>query len=104
MSCSDTSYETAKCGGYLANSVYRINKFCQEQLEMQLNMLNIDINQFNDCKQLIKDLKASICGFETIQNDPASFISEHFIEMNRLVDLRREKLMLEIQNYSDQLI
>ena len=68
---------------------------------MQLNMLNIYINQFNDCKQLIQDLKDSICKFEAIQNDPASFISEHFIEMNSKVDLRRETLMLEIQNSSD---
>ena len=73
-------------------------------LEIQLNMLNIDINYFDDCKRLIRDLKASICGVESIQNDPASFISEHFIELNRLVDLRRENLMLEIQNYFDQLI
>ena len=73
-------------------------------LEIQLNTLNIDINHFDDCKRLIRDLKASICGVESIQNDPASFISEHFIEMNRLVDLRRETLILEIQKSSDQLI
>ena len=88
----------------LSKNGFSINKLIQDMLEIQLNTLNIDINQFNDCKQLIRDLKASISGYESIQNDPASFISEHFIEMNRLVDLRRETLILEIQQSSDKLI
>ena len=88
----------------LPKNGFSINKLIQDMLEIQLNMLNIDINHFDDCKRLIRDLKASICGVESIQNDPGRFISEHFLEMNRLVDLRKESLILEIQQSSDKLI
>ena len=53
---------------------------------------------------LIRELKASLNGIETLERDPASYISEHFQELNRQVDLRREKLLLAIQNRSNQLI
>ena len=53
---------------------------------------------------LIRELKASLNGIETLERDPASYISEHFQELNRQVDLRREKLLLAIQNRSNKLI
>ena len=69
-----------------------------------MNKLNVDFNQFNECKLLITDLQASLHGIEMNKNDPASFIGEQFLELRMQVDTKREVLMLEIQNHSEKLI
>ena len=69
-----------------------------------MNKLNVDFNQFNECKLLITDLKASLNGIEMIKNDPICFIGEQFLELRMQVDTKREVLILEIQNHSEKLI
>ncbi len=81
-----------------------INKSMQSMLETQLYTLDYTFDQFNDSKKLIDNLNRSFKEIEGIQNDPENFISEYFCELNRQVDLRRDKLFVEIQEYSDELI
>ena len=83
---------------------FPMNEAIQELLEIELNKLNINFNQFDECKLLIRELKTSLNDLETLEIDPASYITEQFQELNRQVDLRREKLLLEIHNGSNQLI
>ena len=83
---------------------FPMNEVAQEMLEIELNKLNINFSQFDECKLLIRELKVSLDGLETLEIDPAYYITEHFQELNRHVDLRREKLLLEIHNRSNQLI
>ena len=69
-----------------------------------MNKLSEDFNQFNECQLLITNLKTSLHGIEMIHNDPVSFIGELFLELRMQVDTKREVLMLEIQNHSENLI
>ena len=59
---------------------------------------------FEECEKLLNDLKVRFYGAATMQNDPASFITEQFLELNRLVDLRREILLEEVHARSDGLL
>ena len=83
---------------------FPMNEVVQELLEIELNKLNINFKHFDECKLLIRELKTSLNGIETLEKDPAYYITEQFQELNRQVDLRREKLLLEIHNGSNQLI
>jgi len=83
---------------------FMINKSMQSMLEAQLHTLNLDFDQFNDSKKLIDNLNRSLKEIEGIRKDPENFISEYFCELNRQVDIRRDKLFVEIQEYSDELI
>jgi hypothetical protein len=83
---------------------FPINELVQTQLEIQLNTVSINFSKFNETKKLIQGLNTDFKEIESIRNDPENFISEYFYELNRQVDLRREKLIHEIQQYSHQLI
>ena len=92
----DESLECFLCSEthVVPKSGFKINIILQKQLEIQLNTLNINFKDFDKCKLLIRELKASLNGIETLERDPAYYITEHFQELNRQVDLRREKLLL----------
>jgi len=83
---------------------FMVNQIVQNMLEAQLNTLAYNFDQFNDSKKLIDNLNRSLKEIEGIRNDPENFISEYFCELNRQVDLRRDELFVEIQEYSDELI
>ena len=59
---------------------------------------------FDECEKLMNDLKVRFYEAATIKNDPASFITDQFLELNRLVDLRRETLLVEVHARSDGLL
>ena len=53
---------------------FPMNEAIQEMLEIELNKLNINFSQFDECKLLIRELKVSLNGLETLERDPASYI------------------------------
>ena len=77
---------------YFEKNHFSIFRFCK---------MNIN---FDDCQKLMNDLKLRFYEAATMQNDPASFITEQFLELNRLVDLRREILLEEVHAHSDGLL
>ena len=68
------------------------------------NTLNFEIDRFYDCQKLINNLNESIKKFQVIQGDPDNYIYDHFSELNRQVDLRRDTLIQEIQECSNKMI
>ena len=47
----------------------------QKQLEIQLNTLKFDdVSDFEECKEMLQELKANFREVEVIQGDPASFV------------------------------
>jgi hypothetical protein len=80
------------------------NDLIQEMLKMELNTLNINVCKSEECRKSIHDLKAIFKEIEVMQTDPEYYISEHFDELNRQVDLRRETLIIEIQQCSNKII
>ena len=60
--------------------------------------------KYTICKKAIDNVKILANEAECLVNEPEYFIYEYFNEIRVQVDLRREKLKLEIDNTSDQLI
>ena len=50
----------------LTDEGFPANKFCQDMLSLQLNALNIDLDQFNECKKLVRDSISIFSEFESI--------------------------------------
>ena len=59
---------------------------------------------FNDCKNEIKKAEEQIATIEPLEKNSELYIYEYFEDIKRQVDLRREKLKLEIDKSSDNLI
>jgi len=74
------------------------------QLEFQFNKINLNFTQFNDYKKILENLNKDLKEFETIHNDPCSYIYEYFSEITRQVDLRKEIVIKDIHDYSDALL
>ena len=55
------------------------NKPAHKLLASQLDMWDIVISIFGDCKNKILELKAGLRDVEMIQKDPDNFISDHFL-------------------------
>ena len=57
-----------------------------------------------DLKESLEEIQDSLNKFNLLQNDPNNYIYESIGEQKRLVDLQREKLKLQIDEISDNLI
>jgi len=80
------------------------NKFAKNQLELNVNKINQNFSQFNNYKKIIEDLNKKLKEAETIRQQPEYYIDEYFGELTHQVDLRRETLIEDIHNYSNELI
>jgi len=83
---------------------FPINKFAKNHLQFGLNMKFLNFNQFIHCKKTIDGLNKDLKEIEALRNDPENYISDYFDELTRQVDIRRETLLKEIHEYSDELI
>jgi len=95
---------------------FPVNEFLENLLEMQLNKINFNFCHLTDCQVLLDDLnkklsevesirndKANFSEVESIRNDKANFIYEYFSEITREVDLRRDTLICDIEEYSNEI-
>jgi len=80
------------------------NKIVKNQLDLEVNKINLNLSQFKDYHKLLQDLNKNLNEIETIQKDPDNYIYEYFAELTRQVDLRREIMIRDINEYSDKLI
>jgi len=109
--CKAHSEEISKDKCILCNKTHKIpedgfliNELVQNIIENKLHTLDLNFDQFKNSREIIENLNKRLKEIEAIRNDPDNFIAEYFYELNRQVDLRREKLFQEIQQYSDELI
>jgi len=96
MSCSGT--HTVPHEGFPEN------KFAKHQLDLEINKIGLNFGQFKNYSKIIHDLNENLKEMETIRKDPENYIYEYFGELTRQVDLRRETLIRDIHEYSDELI
>jgi len=80
------------------------NKIVKYQLDLEINKINLNLSQFKYYHKIIQDLNKSMKEMEAIRNDPDNYIHEYFGELARQVDLQRETLIRDINEYSDELI
>jgi hypothetical protein len=82
---------------------FAINKRIQNALNIKLSTLKLN-PVYEECKTEINEAKMNIQMIENLDKDPENFIFEYFEKLKRQVDLRREKLKLELDNNSDEII
>lgn len=74
----------------------------EEMLQLKVNK-NSGLKN-NNVGKAIENINSNLNELELLQSDPNFFISNYFYELRNQVDLRRENLKLEIDQFSDQVI
>jgi DNA repair ATPase RecN len=59
---------------------------------------------FEGCKKKLENAKENVIKIELLERNAENYIYDYFEEIKRQVDIRREELKLEIDNYSDEII
>lgn len=80
-----------------------INKQIQKALDIQFNTLKLS-PIFEECKKTIEETSEIASRIDSLSKDPNNYIYEYFNDIKSKVDLRREELKLNIDQYSDELI
>ena len=81
-----------------------VNKQIKKALEFELNNLKVSFPAYNECKVKMEYAKESLGQIEALEKNSESYIYEYFSNTKRKVDIRRESLKAEIDDYSDGLI
>ncbi len=102
--CKELSEEICEINCHLNTEILPASNSSTKLEEAQLTNLNTNITQFNESNKLLEDLNKNLLEIEAIRADPASLISEHFYELNRKVDLRRETFIRDVEQHSNELI
>jgi hypothetical protein len=77
-----------------------INKHIQNALDIKLDT----VKQNPVYEKVINGAQQKLAEIKALDKDPANFIYQHFEDIKREVDLRRENLKLRIDTYSDDII
>lgn len=77
------------------------NKAITKLLQINLDKLNRG-EAFKNAKVSFDVLNSRLESFELVNKDPAFFIDEYFSDLINKIDIRREELKLEIDNYYDK--
>ena len=108
--CNEKVFNCGLCNDThsIPENGFVVNKRIQNLLTIELNALKV-LNKvkspvFNDCKNEIKKAEEQIATIEPLEKNSELYIYEYFEDIKRQVDLRREKLKLEIDKSSDNLI
>ena len=83
---------------------FALNKKFKSALDIKLNEFKIGHGMFNDCKKALEEVRDTVTELESIAMDPENYLFGYFSEIKRLVDLRREELKNNIDDYSNEII
>ncbi len=83
---------------------FPVNEFVENLLEIQLNKINFNFCHLTDCKAALDDMNKKFDEKETIRKNKDNLIYEYFSELTRKVDLRRDMLIRNINEYSNKII
>jgi hypothetical protein len=97
------------CGKCQSNHIvpeegFKVNKRIQEALDIESGNLEINFASYDDCKTKLEEAREKVAEIKTLEDNSESYIYEYFSSIIRQVDLRREKLKSEIDDYSDDII
>jgi len=81
-----------------------VNKQIKKALDIDLNNLKVSFPAYNECKVRMEYAKGNMGQIKTLEKNAESYIFEYFDNVKRKVDIRREKLKSEIDDYSEGLI
>lgn len=103
-----SSYETFECAlCHKQHSVpedgFKINECLQNALDTELNTISGG-QLFVECTEYIELITQTINKIQLLKDDPGQHIYEYFEDCKRKVDMRRETLKAEIDQYSEGLI
>ncbi len=80
------------------------NKIVKNQLDLEINKIKLDFSQFNEYHVILRELNRNLKEIDALRKNPEDYISEYFAILTRQINLRRETLIEDIHNYSDELI
>ena len=83
--------------------IYNVNEALSKMLELHINSIKLS-PKFDACKLNIDKSKEFLNELDMIAKDPENYVYEYFEGIKRKVDIHREEMKLEIDQFSDKLI
>ena len=82
------------------------NKNIQKQLDLHVNQIDLSKNhsKYEECKEMCREIEEIIKETDLIGSDPESFVFSYFENLIIKVEIQREKLIEEINFYSEKTI
>lgn len=82
---------------------FMVNRRLQSLLEFELNTLK-GSPLYDECKKEIVKAQENAAKIEILEKSSENYIYEHFEDLKRQVDVRREDLKFKVDKYSDNII
>ena len=89
---------------FIPGNGFQVSKQIQNVLDIGFNELKIEIGVFAECKKTFEETRETVVKLDSLCKDPQSYIYEYFHEIKRQVDLRREELKQQIDQFSDEVL
>jgi len=89
---------------HIPKNGFVVNNRLKKLLKLELKSLKFDCPVFDDCKKGLEKAKENMLKVEELEKNGEMFIYNYFEDIKRQVDLRREILKQNIDNYSDEMI
>jgi hypothetical protein len=91
---------------FIPKDGFKIDEKIQNMLENNINKINLKsvVPLFKECDQILNMIKADIKTLDDLVQNPKDFLYEYFNELKRQADLRREKLKIFVDSYSDEVM
>ena len=104
-STNPNTYECELClfSHDMNNKRFATNKVVEKLLKMKLDKLKFG-EIFEKAGEECDQLEFTLFDFENLKKDPENYIFEYVAGLKRVVDLRKEKIKLEIESLSDVMI
>ena len=85
---------------------FLLNKIVQQLLDLQVSRIDFrkNFSKYEKCQTMLKEIADKLDEIYLIETDQDYFIHSHFENIINQVDVQREKLIAEINLYSDETI
>ena len=73
-------------------------------LELEVNKISLQSESYDQCKKAIDEIATLNSYVDSILQDPKNFIYEYFSELKNKVDLKKESLSADLNNWYEKII
>ena len=80
------------------------DKRTKKMLELEVNKISLQSESYDQCKKAIDEIATLNSYVDSILQDPKNFIYEYFSELKNKVDLKKESLSADLNNWYEKII
>ena len=80
------------------------NKMVQKMLKLEVDRISLKSVSYDQCKKTMDDIAFLNSQVDSILRDPKNLIYEQFSDLKNIVDLKKEKLTADLNDWYDRII